>query len=200
MTVIFTHLIPGNPVGRQTPVNQVQGCYVLDDVNRGIYAQKSAAPTPAVLVGGVPCLSDGVGGISQFARELDVRYCNQRTGGFSGSMNGSTLTANYPQVKLFWDGAVQTLPAGSTQAAVSNGTWSLVISYGWGLSQPTIVQTSTFDMTGNSIELCRYIISGTTVTARPATVESKWMGTVLIAYKQDANSVPVSDSSGNMPY
>ncbi|QRE00300.1 hypothetical protein [Burkholderia phage BCSR5] len=199
--VVFTHLVPSNVVGITPPLNPATGCFVFQDVLRGLYVQKTAAPATPKLVGYVPAYSDTFGGIKQLARELDVRFNPQVTTGYTVSGTGGNITVNYPALKILWDGVVQNLPSGSTTQQLADGQWSLVVTYAWGLSNPQFIQTSQADPGGIYIELCQVTVSGGAGTVKNGQVSSKWMAGVLIAPSASvANGVPVSDATGKMPW
>jgi hypothetical protein len=205
---IFQHLVPANVFGRSQALSPVAGTLLVHDVERSVYAQVSASPIPATKVGYIPCTGDGVGGITQLARDLDARFYSQTTTGLSSSLSGTTLTVVYPNVNVLWNGVVQTLAAGSISGTVSTGLWSLVVGYLWGLNQVQLVATSSLDPAGNYVELCEINVntSSNTAVLNPGKINLKFFQSVGVgsnggtALGSSSTSIPVSNGIGNMPW
>lgn len=194
-------LVPLNTIGITPPMNPVQGCFVLHDVSRAIYAQVSASPTPPTKVGYVPAVSDGVSGILQLARNVNTRFYSQQVSGFTASLSGTTLTVHYPAVPVMWDGVMQTLAAGTTTGTVATGTYSLVVGYNWGLTQVSLVATASLDPTANYVELCQIVVNTSTTTAvvQNGAVNNKLLRSLCTNGPSGASySIPVSDATGTM--
>ncbi len=200
---IFTHLVPANIIGRSVPLNPVTGAFIVQDVARGVYVQLSASPLASTLVGYVPATSDGQSGLTQLARGIDAQFYSQTVTGFTASITGTTLTVNYPNVSVFWNGAVQTLVSGSFSGTVTTGTWSLVVGYNWGLTAVSLVQTSALDPTANYIELCEIVVNTTTpsTAVSTGTVGCRLMQTLCTGLGASAAyGIPVSSSTGTLPW
>lgn len=204
--MIFKHLVPANTFGVSPALSSVPGSFVVQDAERAIYAQVSASPVPATKVGYIPATSDGFGGITQLARDLDVRYFSQQTalGGFSASLVSTTLTVYYPNVNVMWDGVVRTLSVGSISGTVSTGTYSLVVGYNWGLTQVQLLPVGSSVLSGAYIELCQIVVNTTTVSAvvQAGRIGCKFIQTlgVVNGGSSAAYQIPVSDGSGNMSW
>lgn len=198
---ILDHLVPANTIGITPPMNPVQGCFVVHDVSRAIYAQVSASPIAPSKVGYVPALSDGLSGILQLARNVNARFYSQQTTGFTASLSGTTLTVGYPDVPVLWDGVMQTLKAGSYSGTVSTSTYALVVGYNWGLTQVSLVDTGFLDSTANYVELCQIVVNTSTGTAtiQNGALTNKLLKTLCTQGPGGANySIPVSDATGAM--
>lgn len=201
--MIFQHLVPLNTIGVSAPLSPVQGSFIVHDVERSIYAQVSASPLASTKVGYVPCTSDGFGGITQLARDVDCQYNSQVQTGYSSTISGTTLTVTFPAVSLMWNGVMQTLAAGSFSGTVSTGLWSLVVGYNWGLTQVSLVLTSALDPTANYIELCEIAVNtaGATATVTNGKTGLRLMQTLCVAGPAStAYSVPVSNSTGALSW
>lgn len=200
MTVL-EHLVPLNTIGISPPLNPVQGCFVVHDVARAIYAQVSASPIAPARVGYVPALSDGLSGILQLARSVNARFYSQQTTGFSASLSGTSLTVNYPDVPVLWDGVMQTLNAGSYTGTVATGTYSLVVGYNWGLTAVSLVDVGFLDSTANYVELCQVVVNTSTNTAtiQNGALNAKLLKSLCTQGPGGASySIPVSDATGTM--
>jgi len=202
--VIFTHAVPADLLSSTVPINTAVGAFIVDDPSWSIYLQESSG-TPPVLVGAVPCSSDGLSGITQLARDLDIRNYSQRVPAntFTANISSNNLVVNYPNVPVFWDGVIQTLVAGSITAPTSTGTWSLVVSYNWGLTQVALVQSSTIVPEDAPIELCQINVNTTNGTAvvQLGRLNSKWLTDETVAGTiNSATGIPVSGASGTMTW
>lgn len=200
---IFQHLVPQNIFGISSPASPVQGSFIVHDVAKAIYAQIGAPPAVPFMVGYIPATSDGQGGIAQLARGIDARVYTQRTTGFGAALSGTTLTVSYPNVPVFWNGSMQTLPSGSINATVSTGTYSLVVSYNWGLTFTQIIATSSYDLSQQYLELCRINVntSSSTATVTNGPVNVKQLQTLVVNGPTNTSySIPSSGAGGVMPW
>lgn len=198
---IFTHKVPANLVGISIPAvpTVVNGSYAVQDVERAIYAMQSSAP---VKVGWQAATSDGQGGIQQLARGLDATYNWQySTSGFGVTGNSSSVTVQIPAMQILWNGSMQPVSANSwTGTPPGNGTYSFCVSYAWGLDSFSI---GTQGSLSNVVELCEITVSAVTATLQAANCNGNWMGNYFLSSSQStsgSNTIPYSDSSGNMAW
>jgi hypothetical protein len=202
MTVIL-HKVPSNITGiTPAPTSTLQGTYILQDVERVIYAQIGATGSNPTPIGWIPATSDGAGGISQLMRGPDMRYNSaQSTSGFGASGNSSTsVTVSYPSMSILFDGSMQSFNAGSWNGPAGNGTYSFGVAYQWGLTQFTL---SVIDvLPTNYVELCTVTVTSTSATVGPARTNGTFMKVYGVpgGSTSKAQGIPVSDQNGAMPW
>jgi hypothetical protein len=209
--MIFKHLVPLNifgvtPIANANAVSPV-GSFVVDDVQRNIYAQTTAGTY--VAVGYITATSDGSGGISQLARGLDACYNSaQSLTGFGAGVSqiapfGPTLVVTYPALNILWNGSMQSITAGSfTKPSITDGTYSFGVGYQWGLTQFQVVAPNISYPTG-FIELCQVTVSGLSAALAPARINTMFMkkyGIPQPLSTSSTNGIPASTSTGVMPW
>jgi hypothetical protein len=205
MTTV-NHLVPANILGVTAALNPVTGAYVDQDVSRGFYAQTSASPVAPTRVGYIPATADGLGGLNQLARDVNARFLsNISLASFSASLSGTTLTVNYPNVNVLWDGAVRTLHAGSVVGTVATGLYSFVVGYNWGLTQVAIVAQSAFVLPLTYIEIVQINVniatpSATLLIGRSNGIFLRSLGIVGPSGASNANAIPVSKADGTLTW
>lgn len=200
MTIVL-HKVPENVVGI-TPPTGPQGTFILQDVERVLYAQDTPVGNAARAVGWVPAQADGNGGIAQLMRGPDMRYnSNQSTTGFSATGNGSSgVTVNYPALSVMFDGSMQSFPAGSVTLGGGSGTISFGVAYQWGL---TLFQSQAIDaLPSGYVELCTLTLTTTSVTVGPARTSGNYMEVygISVGNVQRTTAIPVSDQNGAMAW
>lgn len=202
MTVVL-HKVPSNITGiTPAPTSTPQGTFVLQDVERVLYAQTGATGSNPTPIGWIPATSDGAGGISQLARSPDMRYNSvQSTSGFGASGNSATsVTVSYPAMSILFDGSMQSFQAGSWTGPAGNATYSFGVSYQWGLTQFAL---NVMDILPNGyVELCTVTVTSTSATVGPARTSGNYMKVYGVPGGSTSRSqgIPVSDQNGNMPW
>lgn len=204
--MIFKHLVPTNifgitPLANANSIAPV-GSFIVHDVGRSIYAQTFAGSYQEI--GYIPATSDGSGGITQLARNVDARYNSvQATTGFGASISSGTLTISYPAISLLWDGSMQSVNGGSyQQTGVTNGTYSFGVAYQWGLTQFQVAAPNT-NFLASYVELCQVTVSGATATvaaARNSAVFLKKYGIPQPVSSTISTGIPTSTSTNTMPW
>lgn len=193
---IFYHKYPANTIGVTTPISNsgASGTLLVHNVENSVWL----AGTTPTRIGYIPATSDGNGGIQQLARDINVQYYPQQYSNFTTAISGTTLTISWPNILVFWNGAMQQLNSGTLSQTVSTGLYSLVVGYQWGLTVVTLVLTSSLSPTGNGAELCEINVNTTAATATVTNgmVNSKWFGSLCINGPSNTNySVPTSGAN-----
>jgi hypothetical protein len=136
------------------------------------------------------------------ARGLDATYNWQSsTAGFGISGNSSSVTVQFPAMKVLWNGSMQPINASSwTGTPPGSGSYAFCVSYAWGLDSFSIGTQGT---ELNVTELCEITVNGASATLQPANTNGNWMGKYYISNNQStsgSNLIPYSDANGNIAW
>lgn len=181
------------------------GVLFLDEDGTPLIDEPPAVVPPVTVVGGMPILRDGFGGLKGFQRDIYEKTTVANVAYIAAgiTLSGTTLTATFAELNFLWNGVLQTLTNVTATATLTSGqltssTWYLYVSrnYGFVLNLSTTLPTQLQTMNVAAIAVANSALT-TQLTIQTCFgirlfVNEGGTGTAV------ANLIPVSDQNGNM--
>ncbi len=182
-----------------------EGGQVLTDEDGTIFADNDVVQGPLpIIVGGLPTVRDGFGGLQGFVRSLSetttaTAYQDLANG---ITLTGSSLNGSFNTIAFMWNGVYQTIQnfnAGQTLTApqLLSSTWYLCVQRNYGFS---VVWTTTLPQNTLNMCLAQVVIASSAITSVSAYIQTSF-GSNLSVHETTvaAALIPTSNADGSMP-